>query len=125
MAVQATATGTLDRAPQTKAIPRSMGSDLELCKASLNWTVMRGDKEVRMWLDCEATGPRCWELADVPLNVEVTLTGLIERQSWQSKQSGEWVHKHVLVVQTIEVGGTQGDGFVHSEARPDEDSIPF
>ena len=87
--------GTFDRAPELTSIDRPTGST-ELAKASLNFYSKRGDKDVKMWVDVEAVGKKAFELADVPLNVEVTVSGRLERAAWQDKESGDWRSKHFI-----------------------------
>lgn len=87
--------GTFDRAPELTNIDRPTGST-DLAKASLNFYSKRGDKDVKMWVDIEAVGKKAFELADVPLNVEVTVTGRLERAAWQDKTSGDWKSKHFV-----------------------------
>jgi single-stranded DNA-binding protein len=87
--------GVFDRAPETKSIDRPTGT-VELSVGSLNYMAKRGDKEIKMWIDVEAVGQKAFDLADIPLNADVTITGRIERAAWQDKQTGEWRSKHFI-----------------------------
>ena len=84
-----------DREPNVQTIERPTGP-LELTRVSLNFTSKRGDKDVNMWIDVEAVGDKSHDLALIPQNIPVTITGRLERAAWQDKNSGEWKSKHFI-----------------------------
>lgn len=88
-------TGQFDRQPDQRSIERPSGA-MELTRASLNFTSMRGEKEIKMWVDVEAVGKKAYELSDIPQNVDVTIKGRLERAAWQDKETGEWRSKHFI-----------------------------
>ena len=90
-----TITGIFDREFDLKTIKRAT-KDIDLTTGSLNFMVERGDKEVKMWIDVEAVGSKAHDLAAVPQNLEVKVTGRLERAAWQDKQTGEWRSKHFI-----------------------------
>lgn len=92
---EVTITGVFDREFDLKQIKRAT-KDIDLTTGSLNFTAQRGDKEVKMWIDVEAVGSKAHDLAGVPLNMEVTVTGTLERAAWQDKQTGDWRSKHFI-----------------------------
>lgn len=94
--ITVTATGMFDRSPEVRTIERTGKTDLQLCVGSLIWHVERGQNTVKMWVDVEAVGSAAWELADMPVNMEVTIQGKLERSAWKDKQTGEWRSKHVI-----------------------------
>ena len=94
--IEVTATGMFDRKPEVRTIERVGKTDLQLCVGSLLWHVDRGGKQVKMWVDIEGVGNAAWELADMPVNMEVTIKGKLERNAWKDKKTGEWQSKHVI-----------------------------
>jgi len=96
--------GHFDREPYVQTIERQSGP-LDLTRVSLNFTSKRGDKEVNMWIDVEAVGDKARDLAIIPQNVPVTITGRLERAAWQDKNSGEWKSKHFIKFQSAEYDG--------------------
>lgn len=117
---EVTLSGMFDRAPESKSIDRPTGT-VELSVGSLNYTAKRGDKEIKMWIDVEAVGQKAFELADIPLNAEVTVKGRLERAAWQDKQTGEWRSKHFIRYEDSEYAVAAGA----SVNQNDTDDIPF
>lgn len=113
-----TITGQFDRQPDQRTIERPNGA-MELTRASLNFSTMRGDKEVKMWVDIEAVGKKAYELADVPQNVDVTIKGRLERAAWQDKQSGDWQSKHFIRYEDAEFAAGS------TPTQDSMDDIPF
>lgn len=112
---EVTITGKFDRDFDLKTITRA-NKDLELTTGSLNFMVERGDKEVKMWIDVEAVGNKAHDLASVPLNMEVTITGRLERAAWQDKQTNEWRSKHFIRF---------ADAQYQAPEAVEQDDIPF
>lgn len=111
-------TGVFDRDFEQRSINRPTG-EIELTTGSLNFTAKRGDKEVKMWIDVEAVGNKAFELYDVPLHEQVTVTGRLERAAWQDKQSGEWKSKHFIRYEDAEYAEKATAG------QTTTDDIPF
>lgn len=109
--------GQFDRAPDQRTIDRPTGS-VELTRASLNFFSKRGDKDIRMWVDVEAVGNKAHELASIPLNTDVTITGRLERAAWQDKETEEWRSKHFIRYESSQHEGAE-------KAAKDYDDIPF
>lgn len=109
-------TGTFDREANLRSIDRPTGST-ELATNSLTFTAMRGDKEVKMWIDVEAVGKKAMELCDCPQNVAVTVSGRLERAAWQDKETGEWKGKHFIRYEDAE--------YAVVDDAPPADDYPF
>lgn len=114
---EVTITGVFDREFDLKQIKRAT-KDLDLTTGSLNFVTQRGDKEVKMWIDVEAVGSKAHDLAGVPLNMEVTVTGRLERAAWQDKQTGDWRSKHFIRFEDAQYQAPES-------AVPVQDDIPF
>jgi hypothetical protein len=112
-----TITGQFDRQPEVRSIDRPTGA-IDLATGSLNFTAKRGEKDVKMWIDVEAVGKKSFELSDCPLNVELTITGSLERAAWQDKQTGEWRSKHFIRF-------TDAEYAVAASSEPTQEDIPF
>lgn len=110
-------TGMFDREFDNRSIKREL-RDIDLTTGSLNFTAMRGDKEVKMWIDVEAVGSKAHDLSGVPLNMEVTVTGTLERAAWQDKQTGDWRSKHFIKFEDAQYQAPE------AVAHQDDD-IPF
>lgn len=119
--IEVKATGIFDRSPEVKEITRPGKPVLHLGVGSLNWTVDRGGKPIKMWIDIEAVNDKAWELADLPLNMEITITGTLERAAWQDKETGDWKSKHVVKFLSAEIGAVQ----TPIQPSPADDDIPF
>lgn len=95
-------TGAFERGLEMETIERS-GKALQLVKGSLTFTTQRGDKEVTMWIDVECVGDKAYDLADVPGNIGVTITGEIRRAAWKDKATDEWKHRHFIYYRSHEL----------------------
>ena len=110
-----TLSGHLHKTPEMKAIPTTGGS-LDLCEANLVYTTLRGDQEKEMYVDVEGFGEMAFELADVPAQIDLRVTGELIRAAWKSKKTGDWTSKHVIRLKKIEMLG---------EAKETESPIQF
>jgi hypothetical protein len=108
--------GAFERGIELKMVDRGE-KQLELATGSLTFTTKRGDQDVSMWIDVECVGPKAAELADVPTNVGVTITGEIRRAAWKDKVTDEWKHRHFIYYKDAEL--------VEGYVAPVEDDIPF
>lgn len=93
--------GIIDKEPVFRTIDRPTGST-ELVTASLTFTMQRGEREVKGWIDVEAVGKKALELQDIPLNAAVTVTGRLERAAWKDKNTDEWHSKHFIAYEDAE-----------------------
>lgn len=108
--------GHFPKVPEMKSIPTVNGA-LELCEGNLQYSAQRGEIEKDMWVDVEAFQDLAYELADVPANMAVRVTGELIRAAWKSKKTDEWVSKHVIRAKKIELLG-------EPNVQP-ESEIPF
>ena len=88
-------TGAFERGIELSQVSRG-DNEFELAAGSLTFNVMRGGKEIRNWIDVECIGEHAQDLADVPKNIAVTITGEIRRAAWKDPVTDEWKHRHFI-----------------------------
>lgn len=112
------ATGFFTKSPEVRDIERAGSPDLKLAVGDFNWNVERRGKEVRMFIGVEAVGDKAWELADLPPDIAVQITGTLERHAWKDKVTDEWKSRHVIKFAAGRVVGEPDMGIKDEE-------IPF
>lgn len=111
--------GAFERGIEIRPIQRG-DKELQLAAGSLSFVVPRGDKEVTMWIDVECVGDKAFEMADIPENIGVTVTGELRRAAWKAKQTDEWQSRHFIYYRSHTV-----DAEGYAEQPAPEDDIPF
>lgn len=110
--------GAFERGIEMKTVERS-GKPLQLATGSLTFTTQRGDREVQMWIDVECVGDKAYDLADVPANMGLVVSGEIRRAAWKDQATDEWKHRHFIYYRGHELNNPE------AAPVPVDDDIPF
>jgi hypothetical protein len=108
-------TGAFERGIELSRVSRG-DNEFDLAAGSLTFNVTRGGKEIRNWIDVECIGEQSKELAEVPMNVAVTVTGEIRRAAWKDPVTDEWKHRHFIYYRSH---------VTHAVGETPVDDLPF